>query len=174
MDIEKLVRKAQKGNDKAYLKLFQHYEETIYRTAYVYVKNQDDALDIVQETAYQSFKSIEKLKEPAYFKTWLIRITINCSINLLRQKKKVIAFKPELIEQIDSSNDDDILLSITLQDLLNKLEDNEKTVIMLKYYFDYTLQTIAEMMEMPLGTAKTTLYRALKKLRHSVKRGEIS
>ena len=45
--------------------------------AYVYVKNKDDALDVVQEVAYQSFKKIDTLKKPEYFKTWLIKIAIN-------------------------------------------------------------------------------------------------
>ena len=74
-----LIKKAQKGNDKAFLTLFQQYEQDIYRTAFVYVKNQSDALDVVQETAYRSFKSIKDLKEPKYFKTWLIRIAISCA-----------------------------------------------------------------------------------------------
>lgn len=77
------MKKAQKGNDEAFLKLFQEYEKDIYRTAFVYVKNQEDALDIVQETAYRSFKSIKDLKEPKYFKTWLIRIAISCAIDIL-------------------------------------------------------------------------------------------
>ncbi|WP_319005818.1 hypothetical protein [Metabacillus niabensis] len=51
----RLVKKAQNGDDKAFLKLFQKLQEDIYRTAYVYVKNKDDALDVVQEVAYQSF-----------------------------------------------------------------------------------------------------------------------
>ena len=46
MKLERLVKKAQKGNDKAYLMLFQQYEGDIYRMAYVYVKNKDDALDL--------------------------------------------------------------------------------------------------------------------------------
>ena len=79
--IIRLVKKAQKGNDKAFLKLFQKYEEDIYRMAYVYVKNENDALDVVQEVAYRSFKKIDTLKNPEYLKTWLIKIAINCSLN---------------------------------------------------------------------------------------------
>ena len=62
MKLERLVKKAQKGNDQAYLMLFQQYEADIYRMAYVYVKNKDNALDVVQEVAYQSFKTITTLK----------------------------------------------------------------------------------------------------------------
>ncbi len=49
MKLERLVKKAQKGNDKAYVMLFQQYEADIYRMAFVYVKNKEDALDLVQE-----------------------------------------------------------------------------------------------------------------------------
>ena len=107
MKLERLVRKAQKGNAKAYLKLFQQYEEDIYRMAYVYVKNQDDSLDIVQEVAYQSFKKISTLKNPEYFKTWLMKITINCALNLINKNKKVIQLNPDF-EVIDRSQDEDI------------------------------------------------------------------
>ncbi|MEW8987886.1 MAG: sigma factor, partial [Bacillus sp. (in: firmicutes)] len=61
-----LIKKAQRGNDKAFLELFQQYEQDLYRMAYIYVKNQSDAMDVVQETAYKSFKSINELKEPKY------------------------------------------------------------------------------------------------------------
>lgn len=52
------------------------------------MKNQDDTLDVVQEVAYRSFKKIDTLKNPEYFKTWLIKITINCAIELVRKNKK--------------------------------------------------------------------------------------
>lgn len=56
--------------------------------AYVYVKNRDDALDVVQEVAYQSFKKIDTLKNPEYFKTWLMKITMNCATNQVKKNKK--------------------------------------------------------------------------------------
>lgn len=92
MDIEKLVRKAQKGDDKAFLMLYQQHEAEIYRTAYMYLKNKQDALDVVQETAYQSFKSIGSLREPQYFKTWILKIAIHRAIYMLKQRNKVIPF----------------------------------------------------------------------------------
>jgi RNA polymerase sigma-70 factor (ECF subfamily) len=87
--ILRLIDKAKKkGNDKAFIKLFQQYEADIFRTAFMYVKNQNDTLDVVQETAYRSFKSIGNLKEPKYFKTWLIKIAISCALDMLRKQKK--------------------------------------------------------------------------------------
>lgn len=79
------MKKAQKGNDKAFLNIFQQYEEDIYRMAFLYVKNQEDALDVVQEVAYKSFKKIHTLKKPEYFKTWLMKITINCAVSIVKK-----------------------------------------------------------------------------------------
>lgn len=168
MTIRRLVIKAQKGNDKAFLKLFQQYEEDIYRTAYVYVKNKDDALDIVQEVAYQSFKKIDTLQKPEYFKTWLTKITINCAINVIKKNQKVIQLKPEF-EVMITSEEEDLSLSLSLQELMNTLQEEEKSVILLKFYHDHTLKEISELLQIPLGTAKSTLYRALNKLRKNFK-----
>ncbi|WP_411567609.1 RNA polymerase sigma factor [Sporosarcina sp. GW1-11] len=146
------------------MKLFQQYEEDIYRMAYVYVKNEDDALDIVQEVAYQSFKNINTLKSPAYFKTWLMKITMNCATNVIRKNQKVIHLKPQYEEFIGMENED-ISLSISLRTLIEELDEDEKSIVLLKFYQEYTFKEISEILEIPLGTAKSILYRALNKLR---------
>ncbi|SMF84679.1 RNA polymerase, sigma subunit, SigV [Paenibacillus uliginis N3/975] len=166
--IIRTVRKAQRGNDKAFLKLFQQYEEDLYRIAYVYVKNKDDALDVVQETAYLSFKKINTLKNPEYFKTWLTKIAISCSIDLLRKRKKVIHLKPGY-EEFVGSDDEDVPLSLSLQGLVDTLNEDEKSIVLLRFYYDHTFREISEILEIPLGTAKSVLYRALDKLRKQVK-----
>jgi RNA polymerase sigma-70 factor, ECF subfamily len=167
--LETLVKKAQKGNDTAFLTLFQKYEQDIYRTAFIYVKNQSDALDVVQETAYRSFKSIKGLKDANYFKTWLLRIAINCSSDLLRKQKNVVQMKPELEEIVLGTLDEDIALEITLRDLIEGLKADEKGVIILRFYEGLTIKEVSETLDIPLGTAKTTLYRALNKLRRNLK-----
>ncbi|GGA67782.1 sigma-70 family RNA polymerase sigma factor [Ornithinibacillus halotolerans] len=167
-----LVKKAQKGSDQAFLTLFQRYEEDIYRIAFIYVKNQNDALDVVQETAYRSFKTIKKLKQPNYFKTWLIRIAINCSLDLLKKQRKLIHLPKEYEDQLTEELNDDIELDLSLQDLMEYLHPDEKSIIILRFYEDLTMKEIAETLEMPLGTVKTILYRALAKLRKKMKRGD--
>ncbi|MFJ7309768.1 sigma-70 family RNA polymerase sigma factor [Peribacillus frigoritolerans] len=164
----RLVKKAQKGNDKAFLKLYQQFEEDIYRLAYVYVKNKDDALDVVQEVAYQSFKKIDTLKKPEYFKTWLMKITINCAINVIRKNKKVVLLKSDF-EVLMGTEEEDLLLSLSLQELMDFLQEDEKSVILLRFYHDHTLKEISLILEIPLGTAKSVLYRALNKLRKNYK-----
>lgn len=160
----RLVKKAQKGDDEAFLRLFQQYEHDLYRTAFVYMKNKDDALDIVQEVAYKSFKKIETLRTPAYFKTWLIRMTINTALNTLKKEKRVVTLDPEH-ESFIEGEEPDIPETFSLHQLIDELEENEKSVVILKYYYGYTFPEIAEILHIPLGTAKSILYRALKTLR---------
>jgi RNA polymerase sigma-70 factor, ECF subfamily len=164
-----LIKKAQKGNDKAFLTLFQQYEQDIYRTGFVYVKNQNDALDVVQETAYRSFKSIKNLKEPKYFKTWLIRIAISCAIDLLRKQKNIVHMKSEYVEFISGDVNEDIDLEMIVRDLIERLNEDEKSVIILRFYEGLTIKEVSEALDIPLGTAKTILYRALNKLRKNLK-----
>ncbi|WP_244862020.1 sigma-70 family RNA polymerase sigma factor [Siminovitchia terrae] len=166
------MKKAQKGNDKAFLKIFQQSEEDIYRMAFLYVKNQEDALDVVQEVAYQSFKKIHTLKKPEYFKTWLMKITINCSVNMVKKNMKVIQLIPEF-EEFVGSDDEDIPLSLTLQNLIDTLQDDEKSIVLLRFYQDFTFKEISEVLEIPLGTAKSVLYRALDKLRKKFKEADL-
>lgn len=87
---------------------------------------------MVQEAAYRSFKKIDTLKNPEYFKTWLIKIAINCAIDFVRKNKKVVQLKPEY-EEFIGSEDEDVSLSITLQELLEQLNEDEKSIIKILY-----------------------------------------
>lgn len=135
----------------------------------MYVKNQNDALDVVQETAYRSFKSVKNVKEMNYFKTWLIKIAIRCSIDLLRKRKNVVQMNAVMMEQIAEDVKEDIDLEVTIQELIDVLDEDEKSVVILRFYHDATIKEVAEMLDIPLGTAKSVLYRALKKLRKEMK-----
>ncbi|MEB5453997.1 MULTISPECIES: sigma-70 family RNA polymerase sigma factor [Virgibacillus] len=170
--INQLVKKAQKGDEKAYIILFKKYEEDIYRMAYMYVRNQEDALDIVQETAYKSFDQIKTLKQPEYFKSWLIRIAINTAINQLRKKKNIVHLRPDHID-IMCANEHDVPLQMTLKELIEGLNENEKSVLLLKFYADYTINRISGILDMPIGTVKTILYRSLEKLRKQLNKEDI-
>ena len=63
-----LLAKAKKGNDKAFLKLIEEEKVKLYKMAYIYMKNESDALDVVQETVTKAYASIHTLKEEKYLK----------------------------------------------------------------------------------------------------------
>jgi RNA polymerase sigma-70 factor (ECF subfamily) len=170
--ILQLIKKAQKGDDAAFLTLFQIYEKDIYRMAYIYVKNEEDALDIVQDVAYRSFSNIKALKNPEFFKTWLLKITINCAITFLKKNKN--RSTPATENQGDVFlESEDLPMALTLKGLIDNLAAEEKTVVMLRFYKNHTFKEIAELLEIPLGTAKSILYRALHKLRTEFEKGMV-
>lgn len=140
--------------------------------AYIYVKNEEDALDIVQEVAYRSFSNIKALKNPEFFKTWLLKITINCAITFLEKNKN--RSTPAMENQGDVFlESEDLPMALTLKGLIDNLAAEEKTVVMLRFYKNHTFKEIAELLEIPLGTAKSILYRALHKLRTEFEKGMV-
>lgn len=94
---EKLIKKAIKGNKNAFEKLIKQHYERIYRTAFLYVHNEEDALDVVQEATFQAFKSIHSLKHPEYFLTWFTRIIIRCSSRILKRNNNNVFVTDEVI-----------------------------------------------------------------------------
>ena len=97
---------------------------------------------------------------------------MNCAIDHIRQNGTVISLQSEWLEnmeQISETQEKEIILKATVEDLMNVLEVEEKSVILLKYYQQYSFREISELLQLPLGTVKTILYRALKKLREKAK-----
>ena len=154
---------------------FAKYEAELYRIAYVYVKNPQDALDVMQETAYKAYKNRSSLKEAKYMKTWLSRITINCAIDHIRRNKPILPLEDwsEPLSPITHEEEQQIILRTTLSALMNTLDPTEKSIVILKYYEQCTFHEIAESLHLPLGTVKTTLYRALHKLRAAAKEEDL-
>ena len=131
-----------------------------YRIAYSYVRNEADAQDVVQESAYKAIYHASKLKKAEYAKTWICRIVINEAISLLRRNKKESA---ELMDrELPQTEAEDMT---DLRSALEKLSPEEKTVIILRYFEDMKLEEIAEVCEESLSTIKSRLYRTLKKLK---------
>ncbi|MFC5603639.1 RNA polymerase sigma factor [Sporosarcina koreensis] len=162
--IEKLIKKAKRGNKTAFIQCIEPYEGDLYRMAFVYMKNEHDAVDVVQETIIKAYEKINTLKEPAHFKTWLIKIVINTCLSKLKRSEKLIHIDEKHLASLQIMTTD-ISLKLTLQNLIEQLTNEEKNVILLHFYQGYTFKETSELLEMPLGTAKSICYRALKKLR---------
>ncbi|MGD6855054.1 sigma-70 family RNA polymerase sigma factor [Bacillus infantis] len=167
MDIKK-VKQAKKGNKKAFQDLLEAEKEKLYKMAYLYMKNEADALEAFQETVYKALVSIQQLREEQYFSTWLARILINTCKDLLKKKSRVIPMEREVLEDRTSPYmpEDD---SSELLELIKGLDEKYKTVLMLRYYRDYSVRQIAELLECPEGTVKTNIHRGIGQLREKMK-----
>ena len=130
--------------------------------------DEEMALDIVQEVSYKVYKSIESLREPKYFNTWIMKIAINISTDFYNKKSKVVCMEQEeLISKIDTTYEDKDE-RIYLMECLDKLDDKYKKIIVLKYFDDLTFREIAEILDIPENTVKTHLYKGLSILRNNM------
>jgi len=142
------------------------HKENFYRLAYSYVKNADDALDIVQESVYKAISSMDSLKNPDYLKTWFYRIVVNTSLDFLRRQKRNVAVGEEILGSfdfgaVDSYGDFD------LQRALDNLPEKYRTIVVLRYFEDLKIDEIAEILNENVNTVKTRLYKSLEILRVS-------
>lgn len=131
----------------------------LYKTALVYLGNEVQALDAVDEAVYKALCSHRKLRQPEYFDTWIIRILINeCHNELRRQKRfRPLEVLPETaVEEFDS---------LPLKEAMRRLPKELKDVVILRYFTGYTLVETAQALGIPQGTAATRQRKALSLLR---------
>lgn len=143
--------------------LIENYNK-FYKLAYAYVQNESDAMDIVQNGAYKAILKSNSLKEPDYAVSWVYRIMINEAKDYLLKNKKVT----EPLENINLSSNDKYS-NIDLKKALIALDDTEKSIIILRYFEDFKLENISNILNINISTTKSKLYRALKKLENLLK-----
>ncbi|MFJ8065792.1 sigma-70 family RNA polymerase sigma factor [Psychrobacillus sp. NPDC096426] len=161
MSEKQLAKKAIKGDADAFLELMHTYQEALYRTAFSYLKNEVDALEAVQEVTYRAYRSIKKVKEPAYFKTWLIRIMMNYCQDVIQKSKREVL--EERILSMQGVCEDFTFLEV--EEALLSLSDYDRELLHLKYFEDVKIKDIARLWDTPEGTIKTRLHKALRALR---------
>nr|WP_042350126.1 sigma-70 family RNA polymerase sigma factor [Bacillus massiliigorillae] len=169
----KLVHRAKKGHNQAFQQLIDEEKVRLYKIARLYVKNEEDALEIFQETLYKAYISLKNLKEDRYFSTWITRILINTAYDFLKKQKRVIPLDSVIIEdqnlQYNMPEENSDLIKA-----IEELDVKYKTVLILRYYKDYSIKQIAEIVECPEGTVKTNIHRGLQLLRMKIEEGCIN
>ncbi|NMA48310.1 MAG: sigma-70 family RNA polymerase sigma factor [Tissierellia bacterium] len=144
------------------------YRENHYRLAYSYVRNEDDALDIVQESIYKAISSINSLKHPDYIKTWFYRIVVNTSLDSLRKRKRLDLVEEDVLLSFDSGKVDKYE-EFDLKKALEELPERYRIIVILRYFEDLKIEEIAEVLNENINTVKTRLYKSLEILRLNLK-----
>lgn len=140
-------------------KFLSDYEK-YYRLAFSYVRNENDAMDIVQESAYKVMKEYKTLKKEEYLNTWIYRIVINTALDFIRKRNKELIG----VEDYDDFYED-VYIDFDVMDSLSRLDEQERAIVVLRFFEDQKLDDIAEMIGENVNTVKSKLYRALKKLK---------
>ena len=172
---ERLVKKAIKGDVDAYGKLIECYQEYLYKTAWLYVRDEDFALDVVQESILKGFGQIKTLKKPEYFKTWMTRILINSARDIYRNNRKLLFFgEPEQQVHIGKNaekTETEIEERMDLYDAIERLSECYRSVVILKYFSDMKLAEISEVLQIPEGSVSAYLTRAKQELKKYLREG---
>ena len=142
-------------------------QEKLYRIAFSYSKNEEAALDIVQEAITKALKNINKLREESYIKTWLYRILINESLQYIRKNKRILTCELETIENKIDYNVD-FAEGLDVYKHVQKLNEKLKTVIILRFFEDMKISEIAKITKTNESTVKSRLYRGLKELKRLI------
>ena len=169
----KLIKESMKGNKESFGILIKNNKEYLYKMVFLYVKDEQDALEVIHETVYRAFLNIEKLKKAKFFNTWITRILINVSIDFLKKKGKnemLDESTPIRKEKCEISTDE----KLDLYNAIDLLNDNYKTVIIMMYFNDMKIKDISKVMEIPENTVKTYLRRAKQALGEVLKEGYLN
>jgi RNA polymerase sigma-70 factor (ECF subfamily) len=167
------VQQARDGNPAAWDALFRRYQLPLYVYVFELLHNEQTSLDLVQETFIAAARHIGGLRDDEKFGSWLFGIAHQKVIQLWRKHGgKEILFDeiPESPDEFENSPDDLLIRreqEMEFMNLLNQLPPPQRSVLLLHFVEDFSLEEIARIMETQIGTVKSRLHyakRALRKL----------
>lgn len=158
--MEFLVRKAMKQHKDAFTQLIDAHMQTMYKTAYSMLGNDQDVADAIQETILTCWEKISRLEEPKYFKTWMTRILINKCNDILRAKQKFV-----LVETLPEIPAPDLgFANLEWNEIMKVLTPKEQVVVNLYYSEGFKTTEIAAMLDITETAVRNRLARSRDKL----------
>ena len=154
-DIE-LIARTRDGDDEAFCEIVRRYQGFVYRQAWGYLQDSEAAKDAAQEVFVTAYEGIPYLREDSALRRWLYRICRNHCLNVLRRQKLERRLRPDAPDQVRQ----DVALRVALRQMISKLKDRYREVVILRYYNDLTYEQIAEVLDIPASTVKIRLFRA--------------
>jgi RNA polymerase sigma-70 factor (ECF subfamily) len=176
-DDHRLIADCLQGRTAAFGELVRRYQDRLYHCVYRLVDNAEDAQDIVQDAFLNAYQSLDRFKGDSQFFTWLYRIAFNTSISLKRKQRVALTLQSghdrgttdEPLDPSESSRPEYALEKAEeerrIQQALNRLSIEHRTVLILKDIEGQKYQTMAEILQVPIGTIRSRLHRARMELR---------
>lgn len=177
------IKRVLEGDNSAYEFLQKKYKNLIYSLVKKMIKNDSDVEDLVQETFIKAYKALDKFKFNYSFSAWIYRIASNNTIDFLRKRsfdtfsidKPIGNAEDENYFEIEdnSYSPDSELINQQKSDIISAaidtLPENYREIILLRHEEELDYKTIAEQLDLPLGTVKAHLFRARKLLYEELK-----
>lgn len=151
--MEQLLQKARAGDPEAFVLLMRQQEQALYRIALGYFSDPMDVEDVLSETVLACWERLDTLRQPQYFKSWLIRILINKCNDQFRRRKRLVPLEGTPEPAVTMEPEDD------LSALLGGLSRETRLVLLLYYSQGYKTREIAKLLDLPHGTVTSRLKR---------------
>lgn len=160
MNLESDVKKAQRGDREAFVRLMRELESDLYGMAFSILRKEEDCADVLQETVLKAYTSVGGLRKPAYFKTWIFRILINECNKVLHKRASIVP----VAEFPNEASTSDGYEQIEMREAIDQLEDSMRIVVCLHYLRDMSIREISHILDLTESAVKTRLHRARKAL----------
>ena len=171
---KELVRRVQKGDQAAFDLLFVRYQSKIVNLVSRYVSDQHEAMDVAQEAFIKAYRALPRFRGDSQFYTWLYRIAINTAKNHLVAKSRRPPGVDVDVDETEYRDDASALreretpeaalardqLEATIHEALRDLPDDLKSALTLREFDGLSYEQIAEIMECPVGTVRSRIFRA--------------
>lgn len=169
MEDQEIVQRCQQGETQLLDDLVLKHENSLYRFCFYLCGNADTATDLFQETWLKALHNLHKYKAKGAFLGWLFTIAANHYRDYYRKRKRrqsILHRHPEIVRP-DYIADHVIHAEekLLIQQALESLDEPLRIPIILFYFEGYAMDTIADMMQVPVGTVKSRLHRAKKRLK---------
>jgi RNA polymerase sigma-70 factor, ECF subfamily len=182
-DDRELMARLARGDKDALAPLVERHYRRLYRIALGYLRQREDALDVVQEAFVKVFQAASRWDGSADAGPWLSRVTVNLSIDRWRRnKRRGQTFSPlaegdhfEVLADTRPAPDSGVASRESgerLRAALGQLPERQRAVVVLRHYQELSLEEIATTLGMSLGTVKSSLHRALHRMRASLTEAE--
>jgi RNA polymerase sigma-70 factor, ECF subfamily len=172
------VALARDGDSEAFRSLVERHSRAVYRLAHRMTGNPSDAEDVVQETFLRAYKQLGRFESRANFGTWLHRIAVNCSIDLIRSRPHREAAQdatdleqyvtPEVAADAGRSPER-LMLSTQVQERINSamgsLSQMERAAFMLRHFEGHSIDEISHVLGLKTNATKHSIFRAVRKMR---------
>lgn len=162
--MEELVQKAKCGDKEALLTLIIDKKGELYKLAYVYTGNKEDAMDAMQDMTVVLYEEINKLRKNELFYSWSKTILVNCCRDILKKKNRIIAVD-EIKENSYHENYEVRETKLDILGYLKGLNRKQQEAIKLRYFMDMDYESIARISNVPVGTVKSRISTGLRKLK---------
>jgi len=170
---KKLLEQAAKGDNEAFSQLFLKYKTLVYRVVYRLLRIQEDVDDAVQQTFIEVYKSLPGYEGKSKFTTWLYRIAVNVSIQHLRKRRSdtFSDFDPEILpSESNKDNLEHLELHKQIETALDAIPIKKRVVVVLHDIEERTMEEIAAILNIPLGTVKSRLFHGRDEMRKKLQK----